>query len=368
MILHSSIVQPLRAKYTELADAFRAPDHLWRKPPPDRLAARRDRAGSSKAGRDIGNILVRAAQRDGNRQVPMRPRCAAARLAASEDMVRLKAPETSIAQVAQSLRGEPGPLPEPARALHRGHGAARQPAAGRARHLAGPDPAGPVLPQLAARDRPVLRRLRIARDFSSWSSSSGSARSSTAWKTSNATSGCRSSARFPNCRAAAPDVEPGRLHAARAACPSSAAHSSGCERCWPWSTSARCRAPCSSRPASAGEGKTTVAMCLGIASALSGQKVLLVDCNFAGRRCIAWSTSRTSSGSDRCPQRPRALEDTITLAAGYQPLDPDHRPLARRRDRSSELRKRWRSFWTSSRGSTTSSSSIRRPCTRCPTP
>ena len=32
---------------------------------------------------------------------------------------------------------------------------------------------------------------------------------------------------------------------------------------------------------SAGEGKTTVAMCLGIASALSGQKVLLVDCNFA---------------------------------------------------------------------------------------
>jgi succinoglycan biosynthesis transport protein ExoP len=69
---------------------------------------------------------------------------------------------------------------------------------------------------------------------------------------------------------------------------------------------------------SAGEGKTTVALCLGIASALSGQKVLLVDCNFARPRVHRMVNERNSRGLTDVLRGVTPLEDTILRAAEYQ--------------------------------------------------
>jgi polysaccharide biosynthesis transport protein len=68
---------------------------------------------------------------------------------------------------------------------------------------------------------------------------------------------------------------------------------------------------------SAGEGKTTVAMCLGIASALSGQNVLLVDCNFARPQVHRMVNVRNDRGLTDVLRGVATLEDTITRAADY---------------------------------------------------
>ncbi|HEX3301650.1 MAG TPA: polysaccharide biosynthesis tyrosine autokinase [Thermomicrobiales bacterium] len=68
---------------------------------------------------------------------------------------------------------------------------------------------------------------------------------------------------------------------------------------------------------SAGEGKTTVALCLGIASALSGQKVLLVDCNFARPRVHRMVNVTNGRGLTDVLRGVAPLEETITRAAEY---------------------------------------------------
>ncbi len=68
---------------------------------------------------------------------------------------------------------------------------------------------------------------------------------------------------------------------------------------------------------SAGEGKSTVALCLGIASALSGQKVLLVDCNFARPQVHRMVKVRHRRGLTDVLGGFAELEDTITRAADY---------------------------------------------------
>jgi succinoglycan biosynthesis transport protein ExoP len=69
---------------------------------------------------------------------------------------------------------------------------------------------------------------------------------------------------------------------------------------------------------SAGEGKTTVAMCLGIASALSGQKVLLVDCNFVRPRVHRMVNVKNNRGLTDVLRGVALLEDSIIHAAEYQ--------------------------------------------------
>ena len=68
---------------------------------------------------------------------------------------------------------------------------------------------------------------------------------------------------------------------------------------------------------SAGEGKTTVAMCLGIASALSGQRVLLVDCNFARPQVHRRVNVKNYTGLTDVLRGLVPLEDTIALADDY---------------------------------------------------
>ena len=68
---------------------------------------------------------------------------------------------------------------------------------------------------------------------------------------------------------------------------------------------------------SAGEGKTTVAMCLGIASALSGQNVLLVDCNFARPRVHRMVNVKNTTGLTDVLRGVAPLEETITRAPEY---------------------------------------------------
>ncbi len=68
---------------------------------------------------------------------------------------------------------------------------------------------------------------------------------------------------------------------------------------------------------SAGEGKTTVALCLGIASALSGQKVLLVDCNFARAQVHRMVNINNDRGLTDVLRGVAALEDAITPVPEY---------------------------------------------------
>ncbi len=68
---------------------------------------------------------------------------------------------------------------------------------------------------------------------------------------------------------------------------------------------------------SAGEGKTTVAMCLGIASALSGQKVLLVDCNFARPQVHRMVNVKNTKGLTDVLRYVAPLEEAITRAPAY---------------------------------------------------
>ena len=68
---------------------------------------------------------------------------------------------------------------------------------------------------------------------------------------------------------------------------------------------------------SAGEGTTTVAMCLAIASALAGQKVLLVDCNFARPQVHRRVNVHNYRGLTDVLRGVVPLEETITFAAEY---------------------------------------------------
>jgi capsular exopolysaccharide synthesis family protein len=67
----------------------------------------------------------------------------------------------------------------------------------------------------------------------------------------------------------------------------------------------------------AGEGKTTVAVCLGIASVSSGQKVLLVDCDFSRPQVHRMVDVKNERGLTDILRGTATLEETIAHAAGY---------------------------------------------------
>lgn len=69
---------------------------------------------------------------------------------------------------------------------------------------------------------------------------------------------------------------------------------------------------------SAGEGKTTIAVCLGIASVSSGQRVLIVDCDFARPQVHRMVDVKNDMGLTDILKGTAPLETTITHAAGYR--------------------------------------------------
>jgi capsular exopolysaccharide synthesis family protein len=69
---------------------------------------------------------------------------------------------------------------------------------------------------------------------------------------------------------------------------------------------------------SAGEGKTTIAVCLGIASVSSGQKVLIVDCDFARPQVHRMVNVNNDKGLTDVLKGEATLAETITQAAGYR--------------------------------------------------
>ena len=66
----------------------------------------------------------------------------------------------------------------------------------------------------------------------------------------------------------------------------------------------------------AGEGKTTIAVCLGIASISSGQRVLLVDCDFARPQVHRMLNVDNSKGLTDILKGTATLQEAITRAAG----------------------------------------------------
>jgi polysaccharide biosynthesis transport protein len=66
----------------------------------------------------------------------------------------------------------------------------------------------------------------------------------------------------------------------------------------------------------AGEGKTTIAVCLGIASISSGQKVLLVDCDFARPQVHRMLNVDNSKGLTDVLKGTATLQESVTRAAG----------------------------------------------------
>jgi capsular exopolysaccharide synthesis family protein len=66
----------------------------------------------------------------------------------------------------------------------------------------------------------------------------------------------------------------------------------------------------------AGEGKTTVSVCLGIASISSGQKVLLVDCDFARPQVHRMLDVNNNKGLTDILKGTAILEEAITQAKG----------------------------------------------------
>jgi len=69
---------------------------------------------------------------------------------------------------------------------------------------------------------------------------------------------------------------------------------------------------------SAGEGKTTLAVCLGIASVSSGQRVLIVDCDFARPQVHRMVDVKNDMGLTDILRGTAPLETTIRQAAGYR--------------------------------------------------
>jgi polysaccharide biosynthesis transport protein len=66
----------------------------------------------------------------------------------------------------------------------------------------------------------------------------------------------------------------------------------------------------------AGEGKTTIAVCLGIASISSGQRVLLVDCDFVRPQVHRMLDVKNDKGLTDILKGTATLEEAITRAAG----------------------------------------------------
>ena len=88
----------------------------------------------------------------------------------------------------------------------------------------------------------------------------------------------------------------------------------------------------------ASEGKTTIAVCLSIASISSGQRVLLVDCDFARPQVHRMLDVKNDKGLTDILKGTATLRGSHHSASRDRPVDTDRRPLARWRDRSPELR------------------------------
>lgn len=69
--------------------------------------------------------------------------------------------------------------------------------------------------------------------------------------------------------------------------------------------------------ASAGEGKTTIAICLGIASAAAGERVLVVDCNFKRPQLHRMMGVKNDRGLIDVIRGTTPLAEAVTTAAGF---------------------------------------------------
>ena len=107
-----------------------------------------------------------------------------------------------------------------------------------------------------------------------------------------------------------------------------------------------------------GEGKTTISVCLGIASMTSGQKVLLVDCDFARPQVHRMLDVKNNKGLTDILKGTATLQEAIIQAAGS---NLSILTVGRSPDGAIDLLNsaRMERFWPSSSRSSTSSSSTR---------
>jgi capsular exopolysaccharide synthesis family protein len=314
-ILHSPIVQPLRAKYTELVATLSERRTIFGENHPQIVSLRAEIAGiEQRLARDIGNILAglrNEMETDKTNEATLRR----ALEAASEDVVRLKASETAIAQVAQRLQANQDLYRN---LLERFTEAValrdnQQPDA----RIISPaqiplDPSFPNFPRFivlsfVASTSLGLFVLVIAERLRQKLDTVDSVERHVGLPIIGTIPELPRRRRLASSPAGYLQRHPlsefgGAFQRLRAllnlgrAMPRTVLVTSG----------------------SAGEGKTTVAMCLGIASALSGQRVLLVDCNFARPEVHRKANVKNKSGLTDVLRGLVPLEDTITLAAEYQ--------------------------------------------------
>jgi capsular exopolysaccharide synthesis family protein len=313
-ILHSPIVQPLRAKYTELVATLSERRTIFGENHPQIVSLRAEIAGiEHRLARDIGNILAglrNEMETDETNEATLRR----ALDAASEDVVRLKASETAIAQVAQRLQANQDLYRN---LLERFTEAValrdnQQPDA----RIISPaqiplDPSFPNFPRVivlsfVASTSLGLFVLVIAERLRQKLDTVDSVERQVGLPIIGTIPELPRRRRLASSPATYLQRHPlsefgGAFQRLRAllnlgrAMPRTVLVTSG----------------------SAGEGKTTVAMCLGIASALSGQRVLLVDCNFARPEVHRKANVKNNSGLTDVLRGLVPLEDTITLAAEY---------------------------------------------------
>ncbi|MCC2665424.1 MAG: hypothetical protein K0S35_3346 [Geminicoccaceae bacterium] len=314
-ILHSPIVQPLRAKYTELVATLSERRTIFGENHPQIVSLRAEIAGiEQRLARDIGSILAglrNEMETDKTNEATLRR----ALEAASEDVVRLKASETAIAQVAQRLQANQDLYRN---LLERFTEAValrdnQQPDA----RIISPaqiplDPSFPNFPRFivlsfVASTSLGLFVLVIAERLRQKLDTVDSVERHVGLPIIGTIPELPRRRRLASSPAGYLQRHPlsefgGAFQRLRAllnlgrAMPRTVLVTSG----------------------SAGEGKTTVAMCLGIASALSGQRVLLVDCNFARPEVHRKANVKNKSGLTDVLRGLVPLEDTITLAAEYQ--------------------------------------------------
>ena len=171
----------------------RSADDLWREASPDRLGSRRDGRDRAAPEGETSNIL--AGLRNEMESAEMNEAALRQELEAVEaGDVQLDQAEGVDRAGGATAASEPGSLSNLLKRYTEAV-ALRENQQPDARIISPAQmPLRAVPPELPADHRPVVRGLDLARRLPCWSSPSASARSSTRWRTSSATSGCRSSA------------------------------------------------------------------------------------------------------------------------------------------------------------------------------
>jgi capsular exopolysaccharide synthesis family protein len=314
-VLHSPIVQPLRAKYTELVATLAERRTIYGENHPQIVSLRAEITGiERRLARDVGNILAglrNQMESDQANEATLQR----ALEAASEDVIRLKESETAVAQVAQKLEAN--------RDLYRNllerfteTVALRDNQQPDARIISPAqiplDPSFPNFPRVivlsfVASTSLGLFVLVIAERLRQKLDTADSVERHVGLPIIGTIPELPRRRRLASSPASYLQRHPlsefgGAFQRLRAllnlgrAMPRTVLVTSG----------------------SAGEGKTTVAMCLGIASAFSGQRVLLVDCNFARPEVHRKANVKNQSGLTDVLRGLVPLEDTITFAGEYQ--------------------------------------------------